>query len=409
MKSLLRIRSKLLVIIIAAIIVSCSDNSTDPIFSPIKRGDIVSISSIGNYSTLAIQQMFVLAGVEMPYPAENSVEIFKIEYLTIDSDGNLITVSGAVMKPIKAGSVPMLSLQHGTVTERTEVASNGPLSSIEGAVGVYAASLGYYTLVPDYPGFGSSNTIHPYVHDKSLAYSVIDNIRAGKLAAEIEGISMNGELFLTGYSEGGYATLAAHREIETNHVSEFNLTAVAPMAGPYDLTGTFAEILEQGDYSPLVYVGYFFTVYNEIYGWNYLSNIFLPPYADLMPGLFDGTQTYSEISSQLPGSLTDLVKQSFITSYLNGNETEVIAAVAENTLLNWTPTVPMRFYHGRNDDTVPYQNSVTIVNNLKANGGFNIELITIEDGDHGSAAMPAFLDVIEWFKTFQNDNIYAKF
>ena len=52
---------------------ACSDESTDPIFSPTKRGDIVSYSSLGSYSTFAIQQLFVLAGVEMPFPPENSV------------------------------------------------------------------------------------------------------------------------------------------------------------------------------------------------------------------------------------------------------------------------------------------------------------------------------------------------
>ena len=47
--------------------------------------------------------------------------------------------------------------------------------------------------------------------------------------------------FLTGYSQGGHVTMAAHRELETFHTNEFTVTACAPCAGPYDLGGATIE------------------------------------------------------------------------------------------------------------------------------------------------------------------------
>ena len=44
------------------------------------------------------------------------------------------------------------------------------------------------------------------------------------------------ELFLLGYSEGGYATMALHRELQQFHSDEFTVTASAPMAGPWSTT-----------------------------------------------------------------------------------------------------------------------------------------------------------------------------
>ena len=133
------------------------------------------------------------------------------------------------MTPLKADSLPILSINHGTVTGRDEVASIWPTNTPEGVTGLWMASMGYYSCLPDYPGFGVSEILHPYVHAKSLAISIIDMIRAAKQYAEKSGISLAEQLFLTGYSEGGYATLATHKEIENSYSDEFRVTASAPI------------------------------------------------------------------------------------------------------------------------------------------------------------------------------------
>ncbi|MCK7491427.1 MAG: hypothetical protein MZW92_06745 [Comamonadaceae bacterium] len=63
-------------------------------------------------------------------------------------------------------------------------------------------------------------------------------MRALRSWCSTHAINLDGRIFPAGYSEGGYATMAAQREIETLHAGEFAITASAPAAGPYDLSGT---------------------------------------------------------------------------------------------------------------------------------------------------------------------------
>ena len=56
-------------------------------------------------------------------------------------------------------------------------------------------------------------------------------------------IQFNEQLFLEGYSEGGYVTMAAVKEIEENLSHEFNITMSFPMAGAYDLSGVLVDLM----------------------------------------------------------------------------------------------------------------------------------------------------------------------
>jgi len=127
-----------------------------------------------------------------------------------------------------------------------------------------------------------------------------------------------------------------------------------------------------------------------------LQEIFKAPYGSRIPELFDGTNTYSEIAGELPGTLSDLIREDFMEGCMNGTQTKVLAAIEENTLLDWAPRAPIRFYHGDADEVVPYQNAVTAVDNLRVSGGTSVELITIPNGTHETAAEPAIMNMIEW-------------
>src|SRR6185369_398821 len=94
----------------------------------------------------------------------------------------------------------------------------------------------------------SSGHFHPYLHAKTSASAVVDLLRAVKSYCAANSIPLSGKLFLAGYSEGGYATMAATREIQERFAAELPITASAPMAGPYDLSGTLVDILDSATY-----------------------------------------------------------------------------------------------------------------------------------------------------------------
>lgn len=287
-----------------------------------------------------------------------------ITYFSSDFNGNEIRVSGALMVPQTAGISPMLSIQHGTKTRRDEVASVSALNSMEGVTALLTASLGYITCVPDYPGFGVSQTLHPYTHAASLAVSVIDLLRAARTYCENNNIQTDGRLFLTGYSEGGYATLAVHKELQQKNSTEFTVTAAAPMAGTYDLKGTADFLFLQPVYNYPANMAFFIYAYNQIYGWDRLEEIFRAPYAAQIPGLFDGTKTFAEINAQLPAQVDLLIQAQFISDYFDGQETEFENALYENSPIDWQPLAPMHFFHGDADDVAPYQNCLTAMDSL---------------------------------------------
>jgi len=236
--------SKYLVLLAMLVIglLSCGKNESPVAPKVHERGEVVKAVSLGTSSVNSIQQMLVSGNITVPFTLAYAVEAISLEYRTVDGTGEPIMASGALLIPQGALNVPLASVQHGTQSKDDLVASVSPLNSTEGIVGLIMASMGYAVVIPDYLGFGISNVMHPYLHAESLIPSVIDCMRAGRSCSSEKGVSLNGQVFLAGYSEGGYATLAVQKTIEAECQSEFSLTAVAPLSGPYDLQGTTQAI-----------------------------------------------------------------------------------------------------------------------------------------------------------------------
>ena len=391
----------ILVLILLVTFQACEneENITEP-ENNIARGELVNSNSLGIMTAGSLEQQFIHNNTPIPFSLKYSVETISITYYTIDRNGNSEIASGAILIPRGLDNLPLVSIQHGTQSKNDLVSSVSPLNSSEGMVGLIMASIGYLVVIPDYLGFGVSTIKHPYLHAESLIPSVIDFMRAARIYCSNNSIGLNDDVFLTGYSEGGYASFLAQRKIELDYSDEFNLVAVAPMAGPYDLHGTIESILQSGEYSTPAYAAYLFTAYNDLYGWKRLDEIFREPYASIAPVLFDGSKSWGEINAQLPATLSELIDPTFMSNINNGGETEIINAFRENTILDWIPHAPVNFIHGTADEIVPIQNSITAMNIMMSNGATNVQLTTIEGGTHESAGPEAAILAISWFETF---------
>ena len=123
--------------------------------------------------------------------------------------------------------------------------------------------------MPDFLGYGTSQSIfHPYYDKAHASSTVIDLIKAAKEFLNQEEIAFNEQLFLAGYSEGGYVTLAAAKEIDENPEHGLNVTAVAAGAGGYDLPGMLAEITSGTYYAYPSYLAFVLMAYNETNDWH---------------------------------------------------------------------------------------------------------------------------------------------
>ncbi|KKL51415.1 hypothetical protein LCGC14_2295700, partial [marine sediment metagenome] len=258
--------------------------------------------------------------------------------------------------------------------------------------------MGYICVAADYLGLGDSYIVPPFLLAENSAITVIDMLRASDKYFESQGIATDGSLYLTGYSQGGHVTLATHREIEQNYSDEFQVTASAPLAGPYDLASTIDTVMEWGTYNQPILFTYLMNSYNHYYGWDRLNEIFQEPYASEIPGYFDGSQAMASINLKLPQSLESLLQEKFIADYKSGAEEDLKKALLDNSLMNFIPTAPMLLIHGDQDKTVPHFNALNLMNYYESSGKTNMELMIVE-GDHVSAAEAAIVGAMAWFET----------
>ncbi len=389
-------RNLLIATILSILIISCEDQKV----SVGSRGELASSELMLSLTSDEIQAGMDFFGLSGDFQFDYAVEAWKIVYETIGPNGEATIASAGLFIPISEQPQPMVSLQHGTVTSRNNVTSAGVYNAPEGIIALLMAGTGLCTVVPDYLGLGESEILHTYLHAASTASAVIDAIRATRNFSSENDIALDGSIFLTGYSEGGYATLAAQREIEQYYSDEINLSAVAPMAGPYDLAGTVDTIFSYQNYSITLYPAFILAAYDNVYDWDRLDDMLVAPYDTHILTLLNGSMSADEVQQELPETLAGLIKSDFIDSYQSGNEPEMRAAIAANTLLDWHPATPIRFYHGDADETVPYQNSVTAAANLQALSTSTVELMTIAGGDHESAAITCFIGAIDWILSF---------
>lgn len=365
-----------------------------------ERGGIVTTREIDIYTPPKIQALLDLANFQPPFALAHNVKAVKIEYMTPRPDGELVNATGAVFIPETTGKFPVICYQHGTQTQRYQVPSLGLGISDAGLAPSVAASMGYICVAADYLGLGDSYIVPPYLLAENTANTVIDMIRASMTYLSSQGVETDGSLYLTGYSQGGQVTMATHHEIEKNHSDEFQVTASAPLAGPYDLEATIDTVIAWGRYKRPILMAYLMNSYNHYYGWDRLSEIFQEPWASEIPDYFDGSQSMNVINNRLPLALDSLLLESFINNYKAGGEEDFRNAIQENSLLNYVPDAPVRLIHGDADKTVPYSNSVTAMEFYKSHNKTNVELVTVE-GDHETAAEAAIVGAMIWFKSLR--------
>ncbi|MBW3544651.1 MAG: lipase family protein [Bacteroidetes bacterium] len=330
---------------------------------------------------------------------EYDVSFYKIIYNTTYK-GNPVEASGLLAIPLNTPAAPaLLSAQHGTMTLKSRAPSNFPATFSKFELG---AAAGLITLVPDYLGFGKAEEVfHPYYDEEHAATAVIDLIKAAKYFLQQEQIAFSEELFLLGYSEGGYVTMAAQKEIETNPAHQLSLTGVVAGAGGYDLSGMLNSIATRPVYNGPALLANLVLAYNTTYDWDRpLTDFFKEPYASEIPALFNGSAGIGEINRQLPNEPAALFNPTFYANLRKpGEGVDLKEALAHNSLLDWVPQSPTRLYHGTADETVFFENSEATFNHFVAAGATSVVLIPIEGGTHGSSTEPMVLDALQWMQS----------
>jgi pimeloyl-ACP methyl ester carboxylesterase len=380
------------------VFVSCSDDegeSPEP-----QSSNLVSATLLDTRTFEELQLLVEFSGQDIdPALFKYDVKVFRVEYTTTYREEEIVA-SGIVALPSTSDPTPMMSFQRGTIVAHNEAPSVQDENSFDVILYGAMASAGYIVVIPDLIGFGSSTEVlHPYYVEEPTARAVVDNITAAVAVARDNNVNFDERLFIAGYSQGGYATLAAHKALEQNPVEGIDVVASFPAAGGYDLNAMQNYFFSLDQYSSPYYLAYVARAYQTYYDYpNIVTDIFNEPYATRIPTLFNGNNSGSAINGQLSTSISTLIREDIRLNFATSTQYNYLReAFEENSLPDWTPEKPIYFYHGTADTTVPYENSVITYEKLIANGASSatVTLTPLPDADHSSGIQPYIELLIE--------------
>jgi Prolyl oligopeptidase family len=298
-------------------LIACSHkNSTSSTSTPAptpQRGDLVSAPT--KVQSYAPSDLLALVGgselgktlLQLTVSPVCTIDVYHLEYQTVDPAGNLTPASGALMVPSGSASCqggrPVLLYAHGTTTDRNYNFANFSASDSGEAlvVAVEFAAQGYIVVAPNYVGYDTSTlSFHPYLNADQQSKDMIDALTAARTALPSLGevSSDGGKLFVSGYSQGGYVAMATHRAMQA---AGMPVTAAAPMSGPYALSALSDAVFEgQVNLSAVENTALLATSYQHSYGNLYVNatDVFESPYAATIDELLPSTTSESDLEAQ---------------------------------------------------------------------------------------------------------------
>lgn len=325
------------------------------------------------------------------------VRAVRIVYRTKNPDGQDVQASGVLIFPTNPNRpLALLSHQHGTITNDNQAPSNYTNQSEAWSFGTVLASAGYVVSAPDYLGYGVSRNIpHPYEHAKNTAQVSLDMLRAAREYCRINNIQLNEKVFLTGYSQGGGATMALHKKIEEEVAGEFRVTASACGAGAYHKTG-FADFLVNAA-QPQAAINLYIWVldtYNKVYKIN-------RPWTAMLTQPSAAAVQANGVFTLVNPNPQQLFTTEFATGIRNRSDAAFINAFRDNDVHDWRPQAPVRLYHGTADTTVPLFHSRDALNAMRQRGATDVQLVEIQGGDHLTAIQQYIFGMYFFFAGLQ--------
>ena len=289
-------------------------------------------------------------------PVKYGVDVYEVTYITCWKENCFIKASGLYFVPVNPKkAMPMVIYNHGTaITDRKHIDYNG-----ESQIAFIFATTGYGVLFPDYVGLGKGDGQHLYIHAESEANAGIDLLKAGEYINEKEGWKTNEQLFITGYSQGGHATMAVAQKIQAEFSDRWKVTAASPMSGPYDLVNTQGTVMFE-EYTQPHYLPYLLKGYNQVYKIvpeeDFLK-LFVAPYDTLVDIYFDGEHTLGEVNKALPSIPANMIRKEFMEKFLHDPDFPFKKYLEENNVYNWKPEHPIQLCYCIGDEEVKWENA----------------------------------------------------
>jgi pimeloyl-ACP methyl ester carboxylesterase len=352
---------------LAALLASCGGSSIDPDPGPFRGTLVEAPATLTTLTAAQIDASTASSGLQaISGKAKCDVKIVALNYNTMGAALERTNASGVMLVPTGACTTPaaLVAYAKGTDVQKPRTLANPTDGETFLLLAIYAAQ-GYAVVATDYIGYAkSAYSYHPYLHADSEASSVIDSIRAARNAATSVSASLSGKVMITGYSQGGHSSMAAHRNGERDLASELKIVAGAHLAGPYNLSGSLKLTDAIAGYQ--YFVPFLVTAWQKVYS-NIYSNVtvaFKAPYASYIETLLPNpTLNFTTLvtSGKLPGASGEtpnqardaLFQPAFLSDVQTNANSPLFLAAKKNDLLGWTPVAKVLLCGGAGDPTVP--------------------------------------------------------
>jgi len=361
--------------------------------------------------------LYILFGV----PVDYDVNLYKIRYKTPDVHGLLDTASGLLVLPVVPDStnLPIVVYAHGTTDGPADVPSK-----LHGGyeIAMAYAAKGFAVAAPDFLGLGDARGFHPYVHAASEASASFD-----MLNASVEYLEANApdwdelHLFLCGYSQGGHASAALHKELQDYWSFVYPVTAATHMSGPYSISGVMrTKLLSDDSYGYPAYLAYIALGYQEAYGnlYNDIHDFFKEPYVTNIQNFKNGLVNLTTLNAQLIALLATngdtitkrMIQDSILDHVINDPLYPLNLDLEDNDRYNWAPEVPTKLFYCSGDLQVPFQNAIVADSAMNALGAPDAHAVNMGAGlDHGPCVLPSIISSISYFLSFLNTSSVIDF
>ncbi len=305
------------------------------------------------------------------FPVNQGINIYDVLYTTTYADGSIVKASGLAYLPIMKGKeLALMTYNHGTEICRDRTCFEPGETSIDLAF----ATDGYIVLTPDYIGLGEGDRTQLFLNTDAEAHATIDMIQAVKTLLVKLGVKTNGQLFVTGYSQGGHAAMATARMLQQKYANTLPVTASAPMSGPYDVATTVYNQRNAHFAYPAFLMLILQSYYTNMGKPGDLKNVLLHPYDSIIPPMLNGEYSLDDIGAYLPDPVYDAVKPEFYNAFANDSTSPLRVYLKNNCDYDWKPETPMQLCYCKGDEIVDYHNSITAYNTMKHNGSDEVQL-----------------------------------
>lgn len=349
----------------------------------------VTLTPLRSISTLEARILLRLSGVK-GLPVRYAVDCYRMEYTVTAPDGRRARQSGLLALPRDVPATRLVSFQHGTATTRTAVPSKPDGTGL--AAAILFAGNGYALVAPDYPGMGVSPGKHPYYVAESIGPSVVAMIDA---ARKLEGVP-DKPVFLSGFSEGGWASMVALKILEARGD---RVLGAAPVAGPYDIRNiSVPAAMKGGAPSHSLYLAYAAWGQAGYYG-HRLDSLLTPKYALTVERLFDGAEPKA-ILAGLPANPRTMFNQAFLDRYDRGEAHWYLDVFAAAGVADMTPVTPLRLYYGAQDRDVVPEEALAAARGMRARGA-NVTAVDVGPVGHEPSMLAAAPLIFAWLQELE--------